>query len=102
MTWLCENVVINIKNRFYAVTAEIESSDNRQPKWAIVVQGGGTGDWSFFAESGKLGYHYNHCGLLRKTVLSDADICTARHQLRTEFPYSGGGIGQGGHGDPTH
>ena len=30
---------------------------------AIVVQGGRTGGWGLVATEGKLGYHYNFCGL---------------------------------------
>jgi len=96
MTRLGENVAINVKNRSYAVTAEIDAPAEGQLNGAIIAQGGRTGGWSFFAEDGKLGYHYNHCGLLRKTVLSEADIGTGRHQVRAEFAYAGGGIGRGG------
>lgn len=96
MTRLGENVAINVKNRSYAVTAEIEAPADRPLNGAIIAQGGRTGGWSFFTENGKLGYHYNHCGLLRKTILSDADIGAGRHQVRAEFAYAGGGIGRGG------
>ena len=58
MIRLNENVAINIKNRSYSATAEIEVPD-AGVDGAILAQGGRTGGWAFFAEDGKLGYHYN-------------------------------------------
>jgi arylsulfatase len=96
MIRLGENVTLNVKNRSYAVTAQISVPDDGALDGAIVAQGGRTGGWSFFAEGGKLGYHYNYCGLVRTTVLSDEPIGAGPHQVRVEFAYDGGGIGKGG------
>ncbi len=63
---------------------------------AIVAQGGRTGGWSFFTDAGRIGFHYNFCGLLRSTALSTAQIGAGTHQVRAEFAYDGGGIGRGG------
>jgi arylsulfatase len=96
MIRLGENVTLNVKNRSYSVTAQITVPDDGALEGAIVAQGGRTGGWSFFAEGGKLGYHYNYCGLVRTTVLSEAPIGAGAHQVRVEFAYDGGGIGKGG------
>jgi hypothetical protein len=96
MTRLNENVAINVKNRSYSATAEIVIGDDGAADGAILAQGGRTGGWSFFAEDGKLGYHYSYCGLLRKTILSERPIGAGTHQVRAEFAYDGGGIGRGG------
>ncbi|MGG7465907.1 arylsulfatase [Plantibacter sp. YIM 135347] len=96
MIRLGENVTLNVKNRSYSVTAEIVVPDDGAVSGAIVAQGGRTGGWSFFTEDGKLGYHYNFCGLVRTTTLSDTPIGAGTHQVRVEFAYDGGGIGKGG------
>ncbi|MCS5736340.1 arylsulfatase [Herbiconiux daphne] len=96
MIRLGENVTLNVKNRSYSVTAQITVPADGSLEGAIVAQGGRTGGWSFFAEGGKLGYHYNYCGLVRTTVLSDRPIGAGAHQVRVEFAYDGGGIGKGG------
>lgn len=96
MIRLGENVTLNVKNRSYSVTAEIVVPGDGQVTGAIVAQGGRTGGWSFFAQDGALGYHYNFCGLVRTTTLSDRQIGSGTHQVRVEFAYDGGGIGRGG------
>ncbi|MGH3705483.1 MAG: sulfatase-like hydrolase/transferase, partial [Agromyces sp.] len=96
MTRLGEQVAINVRNRSFSVTAELAASDGRPIDGAIVVQGGRTGGWSFFAEDGRLGFHYNHCGLQRWTTLSDAAMGAGFHLVRVEFAYDGGGLGKGG------
>ncbi|MEV7694082.1 arylsulfatase [Microbacterium sp. NPDC089189] len=96
MVRLGENVALNVKNRSYSVTAQIVAPDDGGLEGAIVAQGGRTGGWSVFAEDGKLGYHYNYCGLVRTTVLSDRPIGAGEHQVRVEFAYDGGGVGKGG------
>ncbi|MFF1877512.1 arylsulfatase [Leifsonia sp. NPDC058230] len=96
MKRLNENVAINVKNRSWSATAQLVVPDSGDVDGAILAQGGRTGGWSFFAEGGKLGFHYNFCGLLRSTALSDQAIGAGTHQVRAEFAYAGGGIGRGG------
>jgi arylsulfatase A-like enzyme len=94
MNRLGENVAINVKNRSYSVTAEIDVADGTTG--ALVAQGGRTGGWSFLVDGGKLAYHYNYCGLLRATVTAGDPLPAGAHQVRAEFAYDGGGIGRGG------
>ncbi len=96
MVRLGENVALNVKNRSHSVTAQIIVPDEGVLDGAIVAQGGRTGGWSFFAADGKLGYHYNFCGLERTTVFSSREVGPGRHEVRMEFAYDGGGIGKGG------
>ena len=96
MVRLGENVTLNVKNRSFSVTAELTLPEGGAAEGAIVAQGGRTGGWSFFAEDGKLGFHYNYCGLLRSTTISADVIGAGEHQVRAEFAYDGGGIGKGG------
>jgi arylsulfatase len=95
MERLNENVAINVKNRSYSVTAQLTVPESGLAG-AIVAQGGRTGGWSFFAEDGTLGYHYNFCGLERTTVTATEQLRPGDHQVRVEFAYDGGGIGKGG------
>ncbi|MFC4605985.1 arylsulfatase [Rhodococcus kronopolitis] len=95
MTRLNENVAINIKNRSYSVTAQVQVPETGA-EGVVVTQGGRTGGWCLFTEGGKLGYHYNYCGLRRTTVLSEEALSPGEHQVRVEFAYDGGGIGRGG------
>jgi arylsulfatase len=96
MTRLGENVTINVKNRSYTVTARIDLPEGEMADGVILAQGGRTGGWSFFVEQGKLGYHYNHCGLLRKTILSEGPVGNGAHEVKADFAYAGGGPGKGG------
>jgi len=96
MTRLAENVTINVKNRSYTITARIDLPEGEMADGVILAQGGRTGGWSFFVEQGKLGYHYNHCGLLRKTILSEGPIGHGAHEVKADFAYAGGGPGKGG------
>ncbi|MFD5330125.1 arylsulfatase, partial [Streptomyces sp. NPDC127092] len=95
MTRLGENVAINIKNRSYSVTAQIQVPESGA-EGVIVTQGGRTGGWALFTVGGTLGYHYNYCGLRRTTVLAPTALTAGEHQVRVEFAYDGGGIGKGG------
>jgi arylsulfatase A-like enzyme len=96
MTRLGENVAISVKNRSYAVTAEIDIPDGISVDGALVAQGGRTGGWALLANAGRLAYHYNYCGLLRATITADRPLPAGTHQVRAEFAYAGGGIGRGG------
>ena len=98
MTRLGENVALNVKNRSFTVTAEIDAPGAGGPPLggAIVAQGGRTGGWALLADDGKLVFHYNYCGLLRATITSERPVPAGTHQVRAEFAYAGGGIGRGG------
>jgi arylsulfatase A-like enzyme len=98
MKRLGENVAINVKNRSYSVTAEIELAEGAgtATDGAIVAQGGRTGGWALLAHEGKLAFHYNYCGLLRATIIAEDVLPAGSHQVRAEFAYDGGGIGKGG------
>ncbi len=92
---LSENVVLNLKNKSHAVTADLvlpEAGANG----VIIAQGGKFGGWSLYAGNGKLRYCYNLFGLQRFTVESDSALPSGRHQARMEFAYDGHGFGKGG------
>jgi arylsulfatase len=92
---LSENSVLNIKNKSFSVTAEIEAPD-AGAQGVIIAQGGNTNGWSLYAHKGRLKYCYNFFGLKLTFVEGDAPIPSGRHQVRMEFKYDGGGLAKGG------
>ncbi len=92
---LTENVVVNVKNKSHAVTAEVDVPESGA-EGVIISQGGAYGGWAFYAKGGKPVYCYNLFGLQRFKVEGDAPIPSGTHQVRMEFDYDGGGLAKGG------
>jgi arylsulfatase A-like enzyme len=92
---LTENVVLNIKNKSHAVTAEIEVPEEGA-QGVIIAQGGAFGGWSLYAKDGRPVYCYNLAGLQRVKVSGGKPIAPGQHQVRMEFAYDGGGLAKGG------
>jgi arylsulfatase A-like enzyme len=105
MERLTENSVLNLKNKSHSITATIEVPEGGC-EGVIVAQGGAFGGWSLYVKDGRPAYCYNLFGLRRFTTYGDAEIIHGVHQVRMEFTYDGGGLGQGGtvdlHYDGTH
>ncbi len=92
---LSENSVVNIKNKSFSITAEIEVKD--QPaNGVIIAQGGRFGGWSVYAKEGKLKFTYNVLGIHEFPTEATAPIPQGKHQVRMEFAYDGGGLAKGG------
>ncbi len=64
---LTENSVVNLKNKSYAFTAEIDVPESGA-EGVIVAQGGVSGGLSLYAKDGKPKYCYNFFGLERSNV----------------------------------
>ena len=92
---LTENVVLNLKNKSCAVTAEVVLPEGNA-NGVIIAQGGEFGGWSLYAKDGLLKYCYNLFGLQRFTTESAAPLPAGKHQVRMEFAYAGGGLAKGG------
>jgi arylsulfatase A-like enzyme len=95
MTRLSENSILNLKNKSYAITADVEVPD-AGARGTIIAQGGAFGGWSVALNDGVPGYCYNLLGVQRFTITADAPVPAGTHQVRAEFAYDGGGIGKGG------
>jgi arylsulfatase A-like enzyme len=91
---LSESSVLNIKNRSYSVTAELEVPGRGEG--VIIAQGGSVNGWSLYAKDGKLKYCYNFFGVQLFFVEANAPIPAGKHQARMEFKYDGGGLAKGG------
>jgi arylsulfatase len=95
MRGLSENIVLNIKNKSSAVTAQVVVPDGGA-RGVIIAQGGEFGGWTLYVKDGRPVYHYNLFGVQRFTIEGDTPIPAGEHQIRMEFAYDGGGLGKGG------
>ena len=91
---LSENSVINIKNKSYAVTADVVLP--AKSNGVIIAQGGEFGGWSLYVKEGKLKYAYNLFGVRLFTTEATSTLPAGQHQVRVEFAYAGGGLAKGG------
>jgi arylsulfatase len=93
---LSESSVINIKNKSHAVTCVVVVPEGGG-HGTIIAQGGRYGGWTvYLTEDGRPAYCYNLFGLERFKVYGSEPLAAGEHQVRMEFDYDGGGVGQGG------
>jgi arylsulfatase A-like enzyme len=95
MQRLTENSVLALKNKSYAVTAQI-SIPQTGAQGVIIAQGGAFGGWALYAHEGRPAYCYNLFGLQQFKVYGPEPLPPGSHQLRMEFAYDGGGLAKGG------
>ena len=91
---LTENTVLNLKNKSYSVTADIEVGDENA-NGVIVAQGGAFGGWSLYLDAGVPVHCYNLLGLARVKTRGTEPLAAGSHQVRIEFAYDGDGLGKG-------
>ncbi len=92
MVGMSENVFINVKNRSHTITAELEIP-KKGASGVILAQAGRFGGWSLYVKDGKPSYTYNWLGLYRYTVAAQQALPAGKVNLRFEFAYDGGGVG---------
>ena len=92
---LSENSVVNIKNKSFSVTAEVEVPDGGV-EGVIIAQGGRFGGWALYLKEGQAKFVYNVLGIHEFTTEAEAPIPAGTHQVRMEFAYDGGGLAKGG------
>jgi arylsulfatase len=92
---LSELTVINIKNKSFSITAEIEVN-GKPADGVIIAQGGRFGGWSLYAKGGCAKFTYNVLGIHEFPTEAFEPIPQGKHQVRMEFAYDGGGLGKGG------
>ena len=91
---LTENTVLNLKNKSYAVTADVEVADG-EANGVIVAQGGAFGGWSLYLNGGVPVHCYNLLGLIRVKATGTDPLTPGNHQVRVEFAYDGDGLAKG-------
>ena len=92
---LSENSVVNIKNKSFAVTSDLEVPAGGA-NGVIIAQGGRFGGWSLYAKGGKSKFVYNLLGIKSFGIEATQPIPVGKAQVRMEFTYDGGGMGKGG------
>src|SRR4051794_29340819 len=92
---LSENSVVNIKNKSFSVTADVEL-DEAPAEGVLIAQGGRFGGWAFYVKDGKAKFVYNVLGIHEFATESEVTLEAGHHQLRMEFAYDGGGLAKGG------
>ncbi len=95
MMGMSENVFLDMKNRSFTITADIENP-KAGANGVILAQGGRFGGWSLYMKAGKPIYVYNFLGLERFTVAAPQALPAGKSTVRVEFAYDGGGLGKGG------
>jgi hypothetical protein len=95
MDSMSENVFINIKNRSYSVTADVEIPEGGA-NGVFLAQGGRFGGWSLYLKDGKPTYCYNFLGLQEFRVAAPKAVAPGKATIRMNFDYDGDGLGKGG------
>ena len=99
MIGLTENTFINMKNRSYTITAELEIPAGGA-EGVLIAQGGHNGGWSLYLKDGKPKFTYNWLGRESYAIAADEALTAGTVTLRWEFIYDGGKTpGAGGRGD---
>jgi arylsulfatase len=91
---LTENSIVVLKNKSFAVTADVSVPD--AVHGTIIAQGGAFGGWSMYAIEGRPAFCYNLFGMRQFMVHGPDAMSAGAHQVRVEFAYDGGGLGKGG------
>jgi arylsulfatase len=95
MSRLPEHAVLQMHNKSYSLTAEIEVPESGA-NGVIVSMGAGIGGWSLYAKDGVLKHCYNFFGIENYFAEGQQVIPAGKHQVRMEFAYDGGGLAKGG------
>jgi len=95
MEGMMENTFINIKNRSFSITAELNIPKDGA-NGAILSQGGRFGGWSLYMKNGKPEFTYNFLGLDRYVVSSSEKLSKGPVTVKLDFVYDGKGLGKGG------
>jgi arylsulfatase len=95
MSGLMENAFINIKNRSFSITADVEIPASGGTG-VILAQGGRFGGWSLWLKDGRPRFTYNWLGIERYEVAAGSPVPVGAQVLRFDFAYDGGRPGAGG------
>lgn len=96
MTAMGVDVFIDLRNKGYEITAEVEVDD--EANGVIVCQGGRFGGLSFYLQDGRPAFTYNFLGLESTDIVAAKPLAAGKHTVAYKFAYDGGGMGKGGVG----
>src|SRR5437870_13450782 len=95
MIGITENAFINVKNRSFSITADVELP-NGNANGVIICQAGRFGGWTLYMKAGKLHHEYNFFGLEHTNVASSKLIATGKHTVNYDLELDGGKPGSCG------
>jgi arylsulfatase len=95
MTGITENTFINIKNKNYTMTAEVELKDGKS-NGVIISQAGRFGGWVLYMKGGKVHHEYNLFGLEWTNIASPNALASGKHEIKYEFIIDAPKPGSGG------
>ncbi len=95
MEGMMENTFMNIKNKSFSITAEL-NIPRGGANGVILSQGGRFGGWSLYMKDGKPEFTYNFLGLDRYVVSGSEKLAEGSVTVKLDFVYDGGGRGKGG------
>ena len=97
MKGLLENAFINVKNRSFVITADLEVPPSGA-EGVVLAQGGEMGGWSLYVKEGKPRFAYNWLARETYKIAAGSRLPAGTVTLRFEFAYDGGKPGAGGKG----
>jgi arylsulfatase A-like enzyme len=97
MTGMMESAFINIKNRSFTITADVEVPKTKA-NGVIICQGGRFGGWTLYLKNARPIFTYNWVGLNSYTIAGTKPLPAGRATIRFEFNTDGGKLGAGGTG----
>jgi arylsulfatase len=95
MIGLMENAFINVKNRSFSITADVDLP-NASADGVIICQAGRFGGWTLYMKAGKLHHEYNYFGLEHTNIASSKPVAAGKHTIKYDFVFDGGKAGAGG------
>jgi arylsulfatase A-like enzyme len=96
MVGMAENAFINMKNKSFTITADINCTSSNA-NGVLLCQGGKFGGWVLYLKNGKPMFTYNYLGLSSYTVAGKT-ILKGKNQLVFDFAWDGPKPGAGGLG----
>jgi len=95
MVGMSESVFLNIKNRSFSITADVDTPKNGA-NGVILAQAGRFGGWSLYLKDGRPTFCYNFLGLNEYKVSAPQTLGPGKATVRMDFAYDGDGLGKGG------
>src|SRR6188474_2796856 len=95
MTGISENAFINVKNRKYTITADVDLKDGNT-NGVIISQAGRFGGWVLYLKGGKPHHEYNFFGLEWTNIGSPKALSAGHHIIKYEFIPDAAKPGAGG------
>ena len=95
MTGITENAFINVKNRNYTITSDVELKD-ANTNGVIIAQAGRFGGWVLYMKGGKVHHEYNFFGIEKTNIASSKALAAGKHEIKYEFIVDAPKPGTGG------